>query len=208
MKKSKTNQGVTGKKALVHCFILAGGQSQRMGGSDKAETVLAGKRLFDHVFSRISPQVDRVLICGPKNYGSGLMAVKDHADGPKGPVAGLYAAHIWMRENAPDCAGFFTVPVDGPFLPHDLVARLGVRGGAAIAADDQSDHPTFAYWSLAALNNCWPSLKGASSISLRQIVDLCGARREIWNDPYVFQNINSPHDLRSAEARKNKSEKG
>jgi len=56
-------------------LILAGGQARRMGGTDKASVRLNGRRLIDHVRNRLTPQVDRVLISGRSDYGSGLWLI-------------------------------------------------------------------------------------------------------------------------------------
>ncbi|MFQ5562416.1 MAG: NTP transferase domain-containing protein [Parvularculaceae bacterium] len=181
-------------------FILAGGRARRMGGADKAEVVLARRRLIDRVLSRLASQLDGVLICGPETYDCSVEAVTDRPEGPAGPAAGVFAAERWIRARAPDCGGFLTAPVDGPFLPDDLAPRLVGVDGSAFAADSENDHPTFAYWTLEALARAWPALESKGSISMRALADACGARRVVWNDPYTFFNVNSPEDLKTAEA--------
>ena len=42
--------------------ILAGGQGRRMEGANKAFVRLAERPLFDHVLSRLAPQVDAVIV--------------------------------------------------------------------------------------------------------------------------------------------------
>lgn len=180
-------------------FVLAGGGGRRMGGADKGEALLDRRRLVDRVVSRLAAQVDCLALCGKTDYGTGLPVVRDRDKGPKGPAAGIYAAHHWMRARAPDGAGFFTVPVDGPFLPGDLIIRLLDAGGSAFAADAERDHPTFAYWTPDALERAWGVLAGETSLSMLKIAETCGARRVVWDDPYAFFNVNGPDDLKTAE---------
>jgi molybdopterin-guanine dinucleotide biosynthesis protein A len=43
-------------------LLLAGGQSRRMGGGDKALRLLAGQTLLDHVIARVRPQVAALVL--------------------------------------------------------------------------------------------------------------------------------------------------
>ncbi len=180
------------------CVILAGGSSRRMGEADKAEMLLDGMRLIDRVAERLTPQCDEMLISGPQDYGTELGVVADHADGPRGPAAGLHAAAEWMAANNPSAKGFFTVPVDGPFLPDDLTARLGASGQSALAEDDDGIHPTFAYWALDALRAGLLLLSNQPSLSLQALAKSCGALTVSWPASGAFFNINRQEDLETA----------
>jgi len=179
--------------------ILAGGLSRRMG-ADKAEAMLAGRPLIDHVVERLAPQVDCILIAGPHDYGTGLAFTPDHADGPRGPAAGLWAAAHWVAKHAPGAAGFVTAPVDGPFLPPDLYEKLSAGKVCAIAANTEGDHPPFAYWRLsvmmAKLGAAGTADKGLALIAL---AESCAARRVEFSQRHCLMNINSPEDLARAE---------
>lgn len=181
--------------------ILAGGRSARMGGRDKALADLGGIRLIDRVIARLAPQADRVLISGRQDYGTGLTAIADEKGDPQGPAAGVLAAAHWIERNEPPTEGFFTAPVDGPFLPDDLVSRLGACGGPAVATDDCGVHPTFAYWTLPALEGAWEKLRGAPSISLRALAGASNAIEVRWAGTGLFFNVNSPEDLNEAAIR-------
>ncbi|WP_164115941.1 molybdenum cofactor guanylyltransferase [Sphingorhabdus sp. Alg239-R122] len=182
-------------------IILAGGQSQRMGGIDKGEMLLGEMRLIDHTVKKSVTQADQVIISGTYDYGTGLKTIPDHKGGPKGPAAAIYATHIWLKEHNPQAHGFFTVPVDGPFVPEDLVARLSGTGVSAIAAGDDGLHPTFAYWSLVALEKAWPVLIEQESLSLRALARTCDAAHIHWSNADMFFNINTPSDLKEAATR-------
>lgn len=174
--------------------ILAGGKSARMGGADKALIQLQGARLVDHVFGKLAGQAEVILISGPHDYGLGVAAVSDRRTRFGGPATGLMSVCDWVRANHPDARGFFTAPVDGPFLPEDLVARLS-GNLSAFAADDAGVHPTFAYWTLRSLEAAARQIDSSHSLSLKRLAEMVGARPVHWNGVAQFANINSPDDL-------------
>ena len=178
--------------------ILAGGQSRRMG-ADKATTLLAARRLVDHVAERLGPQVSRLYISGPEDYGLGIEAIVDATDRFEGPVAGIFSAAAALRRRSPNVSGFVTAPVDGPFLPPDLVARLCAAGRSAAARDAAGLHPTFAYWTFDALDRAATILAGG--VSLHRLAECVGAAAIDWPGDALFLNINGPEDLQDAERR-------
>lgn len=179
--------------------ILAGGRSSRMGGGDKGRAVIGEKTLFSHVADRFAPQVDVLLVSGNDNYGTDLPIVSDITGQFGGPAAGLWGVLLWFDNHQPSADGFFTVPVDGPFLPLDLTLRLGARAGTCVACDSFGEHPTFAYWSLAELRAAFSTLESANNPSLRHLAALCHAERVLWDSEKAFLNINSPDELAAAQ---------
>jgi molybdopterin-guanine dinucleotide biosynthesis protein A len=150
--------------------------------------------MIDHVYARLAPQCDVVVLSGFDAYGLGIPVVCDVADARRGPVAGIFSVARWAQAHAPGAAGFTTAPVDAPLLPLDLVQRL-MEDGTAIAADETGDHPTFAYWPLAALHRVEAEAFKRTSLSLRALAALCGARVEHWAGAGAFLNFNRPEDL-------------
>jgi len=181
-------------------LILAGGTGERMGGRDKGALVLAGAPLIRHVHARLAPQVDRVIVNGAQNYGLDLPVVSDLAGGVKGPTAGLAAALAWVEAH-PELTetAIASVPVDGPFLPRDLVARLADVGGPALAETAEGLQPTFGYWPLDALRTCRPLLERPGGLAMTALAEAAGARRVRFDDPRLFINVNRPEDLSAAE---------
>lgn len=127
--------------------ILAGGLGRRMGSVDKGLQDFRGKPLAAWAAERFGPQVDELLINANRNeeaYAAlGHPVIADRLPGFAGPLAGLHAALANARH--PLVA---TVPCDSPFLPTDLVERLGSalhRSGAtiAVARCDGRTHPVF-----------------------------------------------------------------
>ncbi len=183
--------------------ILAGGQGARMGGADKAFLTLAGRPLVAHVLARLGPQVSALAV--NLRAGSdlpGAEVLRDPVAGQPGPLAGVLAALDWAA--ARGAAQVVTVPVDAPFLPPDLVARLlaAAGGGAAVAAEaDGRWHPATALWPVSGRAAVAGALAGDSR-RLREVLAALGARPAIFpageRDP--FRNLNRPEDLAEAEA--------
>jgi len=192
--------------------ILAGGAGRRMGGVEKALVLLGGKPLAAHVAGRLAPQLAGGRLMLNSNgeatqfAGLGLPLLPDGMEARPGPLAGLLAA---MR--AAEGLGahwVLSAPVDTPFLPTGLVARLGAaaRGGSiALAASADG---------LCQVCGLWPAgLAGAlaESIASGQNKVLKFVERHPWVrvefpqesnqgrmiDP--FHNINTPSDLALAE---------
>jgi molybdopterin-guanine dinucleotide biosynthesis protein A len=162
-------------------------------GRDKATVMFRGKRLIDHVLDRLLPQTDKVLLSAGQDYETGLGVIAD-AEIFHGPVAGLFGAVDWLARHEQECVGFLTVPVDGPFLPEDLAFRLAeMPGRSAIACDEIGTHPTFAYWTLDALERAKKSLPDAPS--LHRLANLVEAQSVAWEGTRNFINLNTPDDL-------------
>jgi len=173
-----------------------------MGVTDKAVAMLRGHRLVDLVIARLETQSGQVMISGSRNFETGLRFIPDLATGPPGPVGAIYAVSAWLTENMPGADGFVTAPVDAPFFPDDLVARLTQNRTPAIAVDDNGLHPTFGFWTQATVKD---ALNDASSAparnSLRALAERCKAAHCHWAGSDGFLNINTPEDLERARSR-------
>ena len=95
-------------------YVLAGGKSSRMG-SDKALLQLAGTTLVQRAVQTLAPICERVSIVGSPQLNSIAPTVPDgfQACGPLGGMEAAFrdACHEWL----------FFLPVDLPFLPHDML---------------------------------------------------------------------------------------
>lgn len=186
--------------------IIAGGSSTRMEGREKALLPLEGVLLIERIASRISFQVDEVVINANGDAGRfGFLphkVIPDTITHVGTPLAGLHAA---LRHGA--AHGFeavLTVPSDTPLLPLDLVSRLmeaGQHSGAAFARSGGRDHYLTGLWTCAMAK----PLEGLIlNDDLRRVQDFCTraqAEKVVWaaipHDP--FFNINTPEDLAEAE---------
>ena len=172
-------------------IILAGGQSKRMG-QDKALMMVNGKPLIRIVHDLLKPQVNQIAISGYQNYNLNIPYISDSPQGPKGPVAALYA--VWQLRGETTTSGFFTVPVDCPNFPNNLCERLyGER--SAIAVTPTRTHQAFGWWLYKDLKFVFDREYLQTSFSLKRVAEICDARHVQWLDEKLFYNINTPNDL-------------
>ena len=138
-------------------IILAGGQSRRMGGTDKGLQLLRDKPLVAWVLERLAPQVDELLISANRNLEAyarfGYRVIPDEpgetddieksVEKFAGPLAGLRQG---LKEAAHPLV--LTAPCDSPFLPADLAQRLYTalkreNAQLAVAKTFDQPHPVF-----------------------------------------------------------------
>lgn len=190
-------------------LLLAGGQSRRMGGGDKALRQLGGQTLLERVVERLRPQVAALVLNAngdPERFaGFGLPVVADSVPDFAGPLAGVLAGLDWSAAHQPDCAFVASVATDAPFFPSDLVARLaaeltGSGADLACAASGGRAHPVFGLWPVRLRED------------LRHALVAEGVRKvDVWTGRYrlatvsfptepfdPFFNANRPEDLAAA----------
>lgn len=190
-------------------LLLAGGQSRRMGGGDKALRLLRGKSLLERVIGRVRPQVDAVVLNAngdPARFAKfGLPVVADNVPDFAGPLAGVLAGLDWTAAQRPDCPFIVSVATDAPFLPVDLVARLAAELEAAAAdlacaASAGRTHPVFGLWPVRLRGD----LRRAVVEEGIRKVDQWTARHRLVTVPFAdrpidpFFNANRPEDLAAA----------
>ncbi|MGE0490916.1 MAG: molybdenum cofactor guanylyltransferase [Vulcanimicrobiota bacterium] len=102
-----------------------GGQGRRLGGP-KAEVLLAGKAMLDHVLAPLRTCCQRVVLVGDHQQSAasrGLESLPDLYPG-EGPVGGILTAL-----EATEAAWLLCVAVDLPLLRPELLALLCARMG-------------------------------------------------------------------------------
>ena len=183
----------------VAALVLAGGQSRRMG-RDKALEELAGRTLLSRGLDRLRPQADALAVSGGRRPGrlciDGLPVLPD-GDGD-GPLAGVLAGLDWAA--ALGARVLLTSPVDTPFLPDDLAARL-VPVAPAYAAGPDRPHPLLAAWPILsgpALRTWLRREEGSRAVMA--FCERIGAVPVRWESEAPFRNLNTPDDLLAAEA--------
>jgi molybdenum cofactor guanylyltransferase len=189
--------------------LLAGGQSQRMGGGDKNLRLLGGKPVLAHVIERAKPQVDALVLNAngdPQRFASfGLPVIADSVTGFAGPLAGVLAGLDWAAKNLPEAELVASFATDAPFFPRDLVSRLAValeEGGfdLACAQSNGQAHPVFGLWPVSLRE----ALREALAGGMRK-VDRWTARYKLVEVEFLaepvdpFFNANRPEDLAEAE---------
>lgn len=190
-------------------LLLAGGQSRRMGGGDKALRELAGVPLLAYVVKRLRPQVEALVLNAngdPARFaGFGLPVAADGVLGFAGPLAGVLAGLDWAAAHRPDCPCVLSVATDAPFLPEDLAARLVAAVGEAgadlaCAASGGRAHPVFGLWPVRLRED----LRRALVVEGVRKVDQWTARHRLVTVNFAdhpvdpFFNANRPEDLEAA----------
>ncbi len=118
----------------LSCVILVGGESRRIG-SDKAQVEFKGKKLFRHVFEKISPLFDDIMISAhdrsyPTDTLGDIEAARLISDcktdkDVRGPALGLAAALEQARNK-----WVFMTACDQPLIRPELIKCLaGLRDG-------------------------------------------------------------------------------
>ena len=174
-------------------LLLAGGQSRRMGGGDKALRLLAGQTLLDRVIDRMRPQVAALVLNAngdPARFARfGLPVVADSIADFAGPLAGVLAGLDWTAANRPDCTLVVSIATDAPFLPADLVARLiegmNAQGAAlACAASGGQPHPVIGLWPVRLRDE------------LRHALIAEGIRKvDVWTARYPLATVAFPDEI-------------
>jgi molybdopterin-guanine dinucleotide biosynthesis protein A len=130
-------------KAQITGWVLAGGQSSRMGGVDKGLLTFQGQTLVQRAIERLQPQVHSVMVNANRHasqyamHGAPVVADSEHSF--KGPLAGFLTG---LQHCPTDW--LVTVPCDSPFFPTDLVMKLAaaVEQSQTLMAMAQAPEPT------------------------------------------------------------------
>ena len=178
--------------------MVGGGIGRGRGGVEEGLQPLRGRTMVEWVLERLRPQVAEIIINANQNlesYGRyGHPVVADQIAGFAGPLAGLHAG---LKAAANPLV--VTVPCDSPFLPADLVSRLGGSlkdHDLAVAKTGPQPHPVFAL------------MKRQVRESLEAFLASGGRKIDAWyaalkvvevsfdDEADAFRNINTLEELR------------
>jgi len=189
-------------------LVLAGGLGRRMSedgrGIDKGLQEFRGRPMVSHVLERLAPQVGTLLVNANRNReryeALGHPVVADTIGGFAGPLAGLDAGL-----QAATTRYLAVVPCDSPFLPLDLVERLGsalLEGAAqvAVARTGAQPHPVF----LLVDRSVQPGLRAFLARGGRKIDQWYRQLAFVevdFADERAFRNINTRDELKDYEPR-------
>jgi molybdopterin-guanine dinucleotide biosynthesis protein A len=204
--------------------VLAGGEGRRMGpGAPKALRRLGGRPMVAHVVQRLRPQVmDLVVVANDDASAFRALNVPVIADPPDvqraarregrrlGPLAGILAGMEWSLKNHPHAGWILTAPADAPFLPLDLTVRLcGLmhvpEPDILMVRHGRRREHALAVWSVKLVDDLRQALLEEG---MRRVTDF--AQRHhfaelVWpRGTGAFLNVNTPDELRAAEARLSK----
>ena len=184
---------------MIVALALAGGQARRMGGGDKVLLPLGGATVLDALLARLSPQVARLAISAngdAARFARFNLPVLPDPPWAQGPLAGVAAGLAWAAGLGAEA--LLTVPGDTPFIPLDLVTRLGTA--PAWAESGGAVHRLVALWPTTAAPKLEAWLRGGSSLRVLDFGLNVGMRGVTFPEsPDPFLNINTPADLAQAE---------
>lgn len=194
---------------LVLGIVLAGGQSRRMGGPDKALLSIDGRTLLANALDRLGPQVDVLAVSASRAYEDAeirsVPVIPDSMPGYEGPLVGLASAMQWALDDDRDFQWLACMAVDTPLFPDVFVARLQEitheKTRAAVATSGGRRHPTCGLFHMSLL----PALQEflvQGHRKMGQWLDEVDAISVPFDgrsgDP--FANVNTPDDLAALEA--------
>jgi len=199
----------------VNAFVLAGGQSTRMG-RDKALLEFRGRPLVDHAIQKLRALGFSPRIAGTRpDLSTYAPVIPDNYPG-SGPLAGIEAAL-----SASDSSLNFFLPIDLPLLPLDFLRWLVARAGETSALGtipflEDRPQPLCAVYHRDLLPYAQSALAVGDRKVMRVIGDAAvssGSKLDRFNvetvaasidisaalPPYRwFQNFNTPADLLNA----------
>lgn len=186
---------------MIAGLILAGGQGRRLGTVEKGLILLAGQTLLALGIAQLRQQVDRIAISGRASLAEHAEGLPILPDGPfegHGPLAGLLAGLEWAAGQG--ATSLLTLPVDTPFIPTDLAARLNPAPACAVSRG--RTHHLVALWPISAASALRNLLVSGSNRAVTALTEQLGCRTVTFaEDPDPFTNINTPDDLAIAAAR-------
>jgi molybdopterin-guanine dinucleotide biosynthesis protein A len=201
-------------------FVLAGGQSSRMG-MDKALIRFGGRPLVERALAVLRETGLEAFIAGARSSLAGFAPVVEDAEPGRGPMGGICAALAWTSAR---WAVF--IPVDLPLMPASLVAFMldharmtgrvvtvaSINGYAQTfpAVVDRATLPALLNELKAGRGGCFSGFQAAAArmgealtvlaveslVQSGHVAQAHGLPAFAW-----FQSINSPADLGRAEAR-------
>jgi molybdopterin-guanine dinucleotide biosynthesis protein A len=182
-------------------FILAGGQSSRMG-EDKAFLEMGGRLLIDHAMRRLKVFDCDIFLVGPKaKFNAFGRILEDHYPNC-GPLAGIHAA-LTRSETMFN----LITPVDMPLLTSQFLEALVEKAGASdaevvIAKTADGLQPLCGVYRKTFFKTADTALKQKKykidAAVLSRPHELFDAQA-LGYPAELFLNVNTPADLTNAE---------
>jgi len=207
-------------KLPVHGFVLAGGQSSRMG-VDKAAMLFGGRPMVEIALEKLRSFCAEVSIAGNRDDLSGFAPVVGETRLDAGPAAGVEAG--LMAASRP---WVVFVPVDVPLVPVELlrgwveaVIEKGEAGcGVSYLLVNGERQPAFCAMRREALSSVTEALERGERRLTNILVGIGEDKQAGWlwacdaasfaakSTPtqlqmeFWFSNVNTPQELEEAEA--------
>lgn len=189
-------------------------------GIRKPLRLLGGKPMFAHVVERLRPQVmDLVVVANdrlPAFRKLGAPVITDPPDIRRaaqqegrrlGPLAGILAGMAWALKHHPHAGWILTVPADVPFLPLDLTVRLCghmhvPEPDVLVVRHGRHREPSLGVWSVKLVDDLRRAILEEGMRRVGQFAERHVHAELAWpGDPAAFMNVNTPEELKAAEAR-------
>lgn len=177
----------------VSCAILAGGQSKRMG-RDKATIDMGTTSLIGHVYAKVRPIFDDILIISSRHDSIRGIGAPVFADvlPQRGPLVGLVSSLLYSRTPY-----VFVVACDMPFLGPDLIVSMinEIRGEDVVIPKTKVGYEALhAIYNRSCLS---PMLRliDAGRFRVRDIFPFVSVRTVNVEPISVFTNVNTEEDL-------------
>lgn len=172
-----------------------------MGGADKALMLLNGRPLLSHVADRLAPQVAALALSAngdATRFAAFSLPVLPDALS-MGPLSGILSGLRHALANGHEAV--LSAPVDCPFLPADLAARLMAAriGAAPVLAQAGRVHPATALWPVTLAGALADFLASGAKAKIMDFAAAQGAQTADFPDPAAFANLNTPDDLSAAQ---------
>ncbi len=199
---------------LIDGFVLAGGQSRRMG-QNKAALLLGGRTLIDRAAEVLLPIAKTVRAVGNLNGEiTSLPIIQDHpiTGNTRGAIVGLYTALLNAKTE-----WVAVLACDLPFVTGELMTRMVkiFRQGADAQVNnvdavfaEQPDGRIQPLCGLYRRDSCLPEIERILSDGdwrLQQLRERLNARiirsseiEDIRGAEFQFFNVNTPDDYKSA----------
>ena len=180
-------------------IVLAGGASNRFAGMPKGLQLLNGVPMARRVADMLAAFCSHVAIEAPANTGYEALGLKlchaqaEHKD--KGPLAGL-AAGLAIAQ-AGERVAF--APCDMPLLTPEIyktLSRACEGAPGAYAANAAGVEPLVAVLNVGMREVLLNALHAAELPRTHIVLDRAGARPVQFADARLFENVNTPDDLR------------
>jgi molybdopterin-guanine dinucleotide biosynthesis protein A len=189
----------------VSAFVLAGGQSRRMG-TDKAFIELEGQSLLIRALNLVTGITPNVQILGSEaKFGEFGKVVEDQFSN-HGPLGGIHAA---LRASSSELN--LILAVDMPFVPEKFLRYLvgeARQQDAVVTVPKVSGgwqplcaiyRPPFADLAQNALQKGHNKIDTLFRETTLQVLEESELERDGFSS-HMFQNLNTPEDLREAKS--------
>ncbi|MBK9528300.1 MAG: molybdenum cofactor guanylyltransferase [Acidobacteria bacterium] len=199
---------------LIDGFVLAGGQSRRMG-QNKATLLLGGRSLIDRASEALFPIANTVHAVGNiTGEVTSLPIIQDHPTkgNTRGAIVGLYTALVNAKTE-----WVAVLACDLPFVTGELMTRIvetlrqaedAKVNNVDAAFAEQHDGRIQPLCGLFRRDSCLPEIEKMLSDGdwrLQQLRERLNARiikfseiEDIGGAEFLFFNLNTPDDYRSA----------